>query len=148
MAEGLGKGGSVAKRPTNRNDVEIYKIRHATIRKAIDSTFGFLKTTVRAAGWILAFYFLYLAISVISGKTTHFETTVRAVLNLSIDRQVMGIVIFLLGGTAYNERKLRRKTSQNRVDYIRELERRLDPGRSSSLLDSKGRPPIRDRDAD
>jgi hypothetical protein len=136
-----------ARRQANKNDVEITKIRHATFRRAIDGSIGLTKTGIRCGSFVAVAWFCVLTARALAGNNTSVIAVVRGIFSLSIDRTAMGIVIVLLGGGYANERRLRKKIPSNRVNYIRELEARIDPGRTSSRLDESGRPRKEDLDA-
>jgi hypothetical protein len=137
----------VAKRSLSKRDLELAKLRHGTIRFVVDGCFGIFKAVIRGATWIGIAVFFYFSCKVLAGTNTNVSADLKAVINVGLDRWVMGIATILSGAGYANQRRIRRKTTDNRVEYIRELEKRIDPGRTSSKLDTKGRPPRGDSNA-
>lgn len=112
----------------------------------IDSGFGLLRTIVRGASWVAAAYFLFRAAEVLAGQHTQVDATLKGVLDITASRYVGYVLAILLGGAYARERKLRRQVVQEHSGYIKALELRVDPKRSSSKLTPNGMPRPEDRD--
>ncbi len=91
-----------------------------------------------AAIWVSGHYIVQ-AITALSGHQTDASFVVKILLNLQADRWIAYIVGG--GGVAYgwNERRLKRKDIKRLSRHTEELERRLDPKRTSSNLLPDGR---------
>ena len=86
-----------------------------------------------AAIWIAGHYIVQV-ITVLSGHQTDASFVVNILLNLQADRWIAYIVGG--GGVAYgwNERRLKRQSIDRLSRHTEELEKRLDPKRTSSKL--------------
>jgi len=118
--------------------------------KRIDAVVTVVKT-VCMYGWpVLCTYFLYRIAAVLAGKTTlaSFAMSV-AIAVLGNDKVMKTIYIVLTGGSiAYGagQRRLRRREIKRHTARPRELEKLIDPGRSSSGLTSEGTTRPEDRE--
>ena len=83
----------------------------------------------------------YLCIKELAGKTTMAEIFLQFIGKAYVSQCVMGL--FGTCGIAYGigQRNLRRKTVRRLEGRLSNLEAGIDPGRSSSHLDSEGRTP-------
>lgn len=113
----------------------------------IDSTATVLRTMVRGGSVVACFYFLHLAIESLAGKDTTFRTFANWALNAQVDRGAAYVVAIVSGAAWWRERRLRRNAIREKADYIESLEKRVDPGRSSSKLQVDGAPRKEDLDA-
>lgn len=97
-----------------------------------------------ATAWIA--YCFYLSVLALAGKTTIAEIAARFVANIGISQSLAWLLSG--GGVAYGirERKLRQKTVKRLQTRIQDLEKRIDPKRSSSELTPLGETHPRDRD--
>lgn len=89
-------------------------------------------------GIVACFGFLYLAVDSLAGKTTATDIALKAITDLKLDR---GVLYVLTGGTALwaiRERKLRKKKTKDLGAYVKELEKHIDPNRTSSNLTETG----------
>ncbi len=96
----------------------------------------FQRTLLISWGFLsLIFYFAYLMIDSLAGQ----ETQANIGISMFFDWRSLGILLGA-GGIAYGwrERRLRQSTVQRLQPRIQELERLLDPGRTTSLLTEKG----------
>jgi hypothetical protein len=118
--------------------------------KRIDAVVTIVKN-ICAYGWpVLCMYFLYKIAVVLAGKTTlaSFAMSV-AVAILGNNKVMKTIYVVLTGGSiAYGvgQRQLRRREIKRHTKRPRELEKLIDPGRSSSGLTSEGTTRPEDRE--
>jgi hypothetical protein len=91
------------------------------------------------AGIWIAGHYIVQAITALSGHQTDASFVVKILLNLQADRWIAYIVGG--GGVVYgwNERRLKRKDIERLSRHTEELEKRLDPKRTSSNLLPDGR---------
>jgi hypothetical protein len=127
---------SVPPPPYYREAVDYYRIqqRYATAR-----------TAIKTVGWMIAAYFAYKAVDALSGQTT--SVAVSLILNALVDLKFV-LSIALTGAAcawAVIERALRHRKVDRMQERLKELETRLDPGRSSSGLTTRGETHPRDR---
>jgi hypothetical protein len=121
-----------------RERVTLIKVneRYRTARTALRVIFG---------GFVV--WCLYLAIDSIAGKTTAFQAAVTVGFSLLWD--IRFVVAFSLAGAttiwAAAERWLRHRKVNFLQGRIKELELKIDPGRTTSGLTTKGRTNPRDR---
>jgi hypothetical protein len=99
----------------------------------------------RLSKWVpLCFiaYMTYLSIAALAGKTTLAQFGMWLVTDLKATKAFSHIVTTLFGtvGVSYGigERKLRRRNVERMGNRIQELEKIIDPTRSSSRLTSRG----------
>ncbi len=106
--------------------------------KLIDLAASAFSLLIPWGALIVIAYYLSGSINVLAGKYTFADIGFRVL----SDIRVSDGVAYLLGGggVAYglNERRLRRKTIERLSGRIQELEKRLDPRRSSSKLTRRG----------
>jgi len=83
-------------------------------------------------------YFFFHSVDVLAGKTTLADIGINFLANISVSNAVASV--FGLGGLGYGlgERKLRRRKVETMQARIVELEKKLDPNRSSSGLTTTG----------
>jgi hypothetical protein len=86
----------------------------------------------------------YLSISALAGKTTLANILIKVLSNLSINNALC--LLLAGGGVAYGlgERKVRQKAIQHIQPRNQELEKKLDPNRTSSELTPRGETNPRD----
>jgi hypothetical protein len=109
--------------------------------------FGLCRTAIRVVGWVAAVAILWLCVRELAGKETTVRAGLEGILKASIDRYIAWVVIAILAFFIRRQRKLNETIVKDRAPYISELEKRIDPGRSSSRLDEKGQPRKEDQDA-
>lgn len=114
------------------------ELEWAKYYKKWDIIGGIFNGLIRWGGIIICFYFLYLMVDSLAGKTTATDIALKAITDLKFDR----VVLYLLaGGTtvwAIRERKLRKKNTRHIAAYTKELEKHIDPNRTSSNLTETG----------
>ena len=133
MAKGRRKGGGVSER--ERIAVELEWVKY---EKKWDTIGGSLNGLIRWGGIVVCFYFLYLTVDSLAGKTTATDIALKAITDLKLDK---GVLYLLTGGTtlwAIRERRLRKKNTKHIAAHIKELEGRIDPNRTSSNLTETG----------
>ena len=99
---------------------------------------GIFNGLIRWGGIIICFYFLYLMVDSLAGKTTATDIALKAITDLKLDR---GVLYLLTGGTtlwAIRERRLRKRNTKHIAAHTKELEKRIDPNRISSNLTETG----------
>jgi hypothetical protein len=96
---------------------------------------------------VLAIYFIGLGLAPFAGKNTVMIALVRSMIEFRADRYLLGIVSALTGGCWLQERRKRLRLIQEWGPYIKELEEKVTPGRSSSGLQINGRPTKEDANA-
>ena len=114
------------------------ELEWAKYHKRWDIIGGIFSRLIRWGGIIACFYFLYLIVDSLAGKTTATDIALKAITDLKLDR---GILYLLAGGTtiwAVRERKLRKKNTKHISEHIKELEELIDPNRTSSNLTETG----------
>lgn len=99
---------------------------------------GIFNRLIRWGGVTACFYFLYLMVDSLAGKTTAADIALKAITDVTLDR---GVLYLLTGGTtvwAIRERRLRKRNTRHIAAYTKELEKRIDPNRTSSNLTETG----------
>jgi hypothetical protein len=111
---------------------------YALSYKKIDSVATVVREAVKWAAIVLIVRYGYYAIAILAGHSTFADIAVRFLANLKVSD---GILYLLTGGSiAYGvgQRYLRRRHIKRVVPAKNQLERILDPNRSSSGLTPKG----------
>jgi len=106
--------------------------------KKIDSVTTVVREAVKWAAIVLIVRYGYYAIAVLAGHSTFADIAVRFLANLKVSE---GILYLLTGGSivyGVGQRHLRRRHIKRVVPAKNQLERMLDPNRSSSGLTPKG----------
>lgn len=134
-------------RVLTKQHIELARVKHHTYAKLIDLGFGWLRTLVRAGAWCFVGWCLYRAIYSLAGQNTHLNAVVSAAVKFGADKWAAYIVATLCGVGYVHERRLRQSSNREQGTYIRSLESKLDPGRTTSQLTSTGRPSKEDSDA-
>ncbi len=115
--------------------------------RVVDGAFSFLRTAARCSAWVVALYVTGLGLAPFAGKNTAVVALVRSMIEFRADRYILGIVSALTGGCWWRERRKRLRLIQEWGPYIKELEEKVTPDRSSSGLQINGRPTKEDADA-
>jgi hypothetical protein len=93
---------------------------------------------IRWGGAVLIVRYVYLSVSVLSGKTTAADILVRLLANSNVQISISwALAASGLSGWLV-ERRLRKRTIQKLAPRIKYLERLIDEGRSSSNLMEDG----------
>ena len=127
------KGGGVSERERIAAELE-----WAKYGKKWDIIGGIFNGLIRWGGIVACFGFLYLIVDSLAGKTTAADIALKAITDLKLDR---GVLYLLTGGTtlwAIRERKLRKKKTRDMEAHVNELEKHIDPNRTSSNLTETG----------
>jgi len=113
----------------------------------VDQRYRTARTGLRVLFSGFAVWCLYLAIDSIAGKTTAFQAAITVGFSLLWD--IRFVVAFSLAGAttmwSATERWLRHRKVNYLQGRIKELELKIDPGRTTSGLTTKGRTNPRDR---
>jgi hypothetical protein len=113
------------------------KFRLAT--KVIDALTPVPKYVAVVLGLGVAGHYIVQAITVLAGQHTDVSFVVKILLNLQADRWIAYILAGGFGAYGWNERRLRRKDIERLTRHTGELEKRIDPNRTSSQLLPDGR---------
>lgn len=108
------------------------------VRKKWDIIGGIFNGLIRWGGIVACFYCLYLIVESLAGKTTVADIALKTITDLELDR---GVLYLLTGGTTFwaiRERKLRKKKTKDIEAHVKELEKHIDPNRTSSNLTETG----------
>ncbi len=109
--------------------------------KRLDTVSEIAKEAIKWGGLVAIAYFGYSSVVVLAGTTTSANIGIRLLGSLTVNR---GLVALLTGsGWAYGlgQRSLRRKNIERVVPLKNELERIIDPKRTSSNLTPRGTTP-------
>jgi len=112
--------------------------KYRLLDKAIDSLSGVLSLLIKWGGLVFIAYFAKEAVRALAGEVT----SARILLAMLADVTVKETVAYSISALAIlyglRERKLRRDTIEYYSRRVPELERRIDPNRSSSNLTGRG----------
>lgn len=111
--------------------------------KRLDTVSELIKEAMKWGSLVTIAYFGYMSVEVLAGSTTSANIGIRVLGSLTFNR---GVVALLTGsGWAYGlgQRSVRRKNIERTVPAKNELERLIDPNRTSSNLTSRGTTPPR-----
>jgi hypothetical protein len=121
------------------------KLNHRSLLQIVNLLVGLVRTGMRCGTALGIAYFAYKGLEIAAGK----ETILRATVEFLADIRLWIGVSW--GGVAtiawYRERRLRHRTIVDSGSYIKELELKVDPKRSSSKLTHTGQPRKEDADA-
>jgi len=115
-------------------------IRNRRFTTGVEAATSIVRTLIRWAGAAVIAWFAYKSFQAVAGKDTTFSAVVNLATKLSIDRWIAYIIAGLSSGCWWYERRTRQKTIKDREEYIRELEKKIDPKRSTSGLTAEGKP--------
>ncbi len=130
-----------------RSNLEATRIKYHIYAQLIDSLFGWLRTAVRAGAWCFVAYSFYQATKAIAGQNTNFQAVVNSVMTVGANQWVAYAVAAMCGVGYIHERRLRLQANREQGNYIRILESKIDPRRTSSQLTDAGTPTKEDSDA-
>lgn len=98
-------------------------------------------TAVKWAGVTACSYWFFRCIEALAGQ----DTNANVLMDLAVRMGISRWLAFAVGGCGLvygmQQRKLRRRVVERTGGRIKDLEARLDPRRSSSQLDDRGRTP-------
>src|SRR4051812_26788513 len=109
--------------------------------KRLDTVSEIIKEAMKWGSLVAIAYFGYMSVEVLAGTTTSANIGIRILGNVTFNK---GVVAVLMGsGWAYGlgQRSVRRKNIERIVPAKNELERLVDPNRTSSNLTSRGTTP-------
>lgn len=104
----------------------------------LQKSFDIASLVIRYLFWLGIAYIAYLSLEVASGKTTIANIVIGYFTSKESDFGAPWILTFFAFGWALLERKERRRKTQELQKRIGELEKRIDPNRTSSGLLSTG----------
>jgi hypothetical protein len=121
--------------PTSQHQLEI---NERLSLKRIDSVVSVVRELCKYTTIVLCFRYLYLAVAILAGKSTFADVGFRILGNIKLSDGIC----YLLGGGGViygvGQRQLRRKNVGRLSREKNELERILDPNRTSSNLTGRG----------
>jgi hypothetical protein len=113
------------------NDLTIRLIRTSELYKTI-------RTGIWGAVVVVLIIFGYLSVDRLAGKSTVFNSVVDWALRLTTSEAIAWAIALVCGGGYLIQKKARRRAAENMGPRLAELERRVDPNRTSSGLDKAG----------
>jgi hypothetical protein len=132
---------------TGKLSAREFDARERRIIRIIDGTFSLLRTTVRGAVFLGGAYIIGSVLAPFAGQKTELSAVISALVDLKADRYFFLITALLASGGWWQERRKRRKLIESWGPYVRSLEEKIDPNRSSSGLLISGQPRKEDADA-
>ena len=112
--------------------------KHQLYLLIAERTYQLLSTVVRWGVILGIAVCLMVSVQAMAGTQTSFSVMVQMLGEVHADQWIAYIVVVLAGGFGLNERRLRREKTNEMSAHLAELEKRLDPGRSSSSLTTRG----------
>jgi hypothetical protein len=114
----------------SKNEVALAKERgHVTVH-LIEAVSGGFSALIWAGFGCVACYCLWQSVAALAGKTT--SAAFSSIFKVGADRYVAATVAAVFGGLYKKERGLRKRSEKRMAARIAELEKRLDPGRTTS----------------
>lgn len=110
-----------------------------------DSAFKLAANLIRWTGIVLVVYWAYRIVEALAGQTTVAEFDIEMLPNLRASQIAASIWAGAATGYAFFERDLRRRTVERLQNRITELEKKIDPSRTSSKLTTRGETRPEDR---
>lgn len=106
--------------------------------KRIDAGVSVVKAFLKYSTIIICVYFAYLAIAALAGRTTFASIGLSILGNVNVKDSIY--IVLTVGGIIYGvgQRQLRRRNIERLTKQTMELEKRLDPKRTSSGLTKRG----------
>jgi hypothetical protein len=144
---GGGKGGKASHTNAERqHEVALTKLKYKQTLAFADHIFRVVRQLIYGAIICTCTYFVYRSVDSLAGKSTDVNATVRGVVKMGIDRWIYLSIASICGIGWRTERKLRRRTIEERGAYIKKLEAQLLPERKSSGLLPDGTQRQEDKD--
>jgi len=129
-----------ADRQAKEHELQRERIRLKRHQALIDAGQSIARTFIRWAAVVLVFWIGGRCIDSIAGKDTKFSAVVELMTKVQADRWIAYIVAGVATGAWALERRTRQRTIKENAEYVRELEKKIDPRRSSSGLTATGKP--------
>lgn len=131
-----------AQRFTKSQEFELQKQsddNRAKMRMAIIVQAGVVIRTICAYGTLgVCGYFAYRAVETMSGKETSFRSIIQWGVNLGIGEIFAGLAVIGLGAGWYKTNKTLKRTREQFGPRMAEMEKMIDPVRTSSNLKDDG----------
>jgi hypothetical protein len=128
---------------TKREDREVELRRvDAGLRfkvRLVDGVLSLFRTALRGAIVLGALYIAAIGAAPFAGRNTAVTALVSAMVDLSADRYFFLTVAVIATGSWWQERRKRTKLIKEWGAYVRDLETKIDSGRSSSGLLKTGK---------
>lgn len=130
-----------------KQTVEELKAENRALRAARNSSvFGnIVSEAIRWGSIVLIFYFVRLAVRDLAGQNTAADIGVRFFTSITVSEGLAYVLAAGMFGWGMLERRLRRKTVARLHQHTHQVEKALDPRRTSSRLTSTGETPSEDR---
>ena len=106
--------------------------------RQFDGVYSVLRDLIRWAAVVFIVYWIGRTIGTLAGKVTMADIGIRFLAEVRLSEAVAGIFGVTGLGYGLTQRRLRRNTIERLQGRIQELERRLDPNRTSSQLTERG----------
>jgi hypothetical protein len=114
----------------------------------IDQIYLTIRTLIRVGGGVVAAYFLFDALKHFAGKSTDLDVAASLMFSALVDLKV-AILVSLAGAAcawAAVERMIRHRNTEKMAQRIEELEKQIDPQRTSSRLTKRGKTNPQDKE--
>lgn len=119
----------------SKRELELdYRYKH----HRLDIIGNVVQTFIRVGGWVSVFYFVYEMVFKLAGKFTFADIGIRFLGDIRMSEALAYALATGAGGWALLERKLKGDTIERLSGQVEALEKRLDPGRTSSRLTPRG----------
>lgn len=134
-----GEGNQAIRRP-RKIDYE-----HAATMRRYDLYSSVFSRLIPWSGVGVVLFFAWKIAGVLAGKTTTSQIVFALLTDIKTSSGLAKAITATFGasgvGYGYRQRKLRQRDIQSRSDYIRQLEEKIDPNRTSSRLTPRGTTP-------
>lgn len=111
-----------------------YKYKH----RRLDLVATFIQVTIPSLAGVAVVWLITASVDRLAGKFTIADIGIKFLGDLRISEAVAYVLTAGFGGWALMERKLKGDTIQRLSKRVVELERQIDPGRTSSRLTERG----------
>lgn len=111
----------------------------------VDAWVAILTTLTKWGGFVLIARYAYLSVAALAGKETLADIGIQFLSDVRVSEALAWLLATSGVVYGYRQRKLRRDTVERQHGRIEELERRVDPKRSSSRLTPRGETRPEDR---
>lgn len=132
----------MSKTPPDRASA-VEKARHTFLLRMelITQGFSFGRYFVGCIVVCVLGYFGYRSVEVMAGKSTDFKAIMNWAADWRVSEMVAWLAAVLLGSGYYKQRNVLKRLRRDDLSRVADLEKRLDPERSSSGLTPEGESP-------
>ncbi len=134
--------------PISKRDVDMQKLRYVERARIIEGIFVTLRVAMKTLAWSAVAYMFASSVVQFAGKETKLAAVINALIDFRVGQYVPWALAALTSTGYLHERRLRLKTIQDKSGYVKQLEQRIDPNRSTSGLQENGEPTKEDVDAE